>query len=411
MSTRKDVIVIGAGVIGCSIAYHLGRRGVSACIVDRESIAARASGKAWAVFTYAPAMLVFEKCVTTPSTAFESGSIDLSETLPGESVGHWLYLHSASYDRMPEFAIELKERGGVDIEYCETPSTNLVTQKEFEEAGGPQELIRPLREMGGVESDWLDYDALRKEFPSLNPVYAGGITYPAGQVEPYRFTLSMAQAAESLGAEIVTGEVVGFATEGDEITGVRLASGNELQADAVVLATGPWIGEGCALLGHEIGCRAFLTQCLRAMMPVDLPLHTLGAGDYWILPKKNGEVILAMYGPDFIERPNFDASLTEEVKLEILEGVARVLPALEDATIVEHRGDLLAVAPMPPYQKPVMGRLPEWQNGYIASRFGGDGVCMSPAAGEVMAELIDTGKAPLRARRMLERLAPGAPTE
>jgi glycine/D-amino acid oxidase-like deaminating enzyme len=54
-----------------------------------------------------------------------------------------------------------------------------------------------------------------------------------------------------------------------------------------------------------------------------------------------------------------------------------------------------------------MGRLPEWQNGYIASRFGSLGVCMSPATGEIMAELIETGKAPLRARRMLERIAPG----
>ncbi len=408
MSTRKDVIVVGAGVIGCSIAYHLGRRGISTCIVDRESIAVRASGKAWAVFTYAPALLGWEKCVTTPSEELESGPLDTSLTVPGESVAHWLYLHSASYDRMPEFAIELKERGGIDIEYCETPSTNLVTQKEFEKAGGPQELLRPLRNAGGVEADWIDSDTLREQFPSLNPDYVGGITFPAGQVEPYKFTLSMAQAAEKLGAEIVRGEVVGFATEGDEITGVRLASGSELQADAVVLAMGPWIGEGSALLGREIGCRAFLTQCLRAKMPGDLPLHTLAAGDYWILPKKNGEVILAMYGPDFIERPNLDASLTEEVKLEVVKGVARILPALEDATIVEHRGDLLAMASTPPYQKPVMGRLPEWQNGYIASRFGGDGVCMSPATGELMAELIDTGKAPLRARRMFERLAPGA---
>jgi glycine oxidase len=409
MSTRKDVIVVGAGAIGCSIAYHLGRRGISSCIVDRESIATRASGKAWAVFTYAPAMFAYEKSVATPPEGFESASFDTSLTVPGQSVEHWLYLHSASYGRMPEFTIELKERGGIDIEYCETPSTNLVTQNEFEEAGGPRELLRPLRKVGGVECDWIDADALRGQFPSLNPDYVGGITYPAGQVEPYKFTLAMAQAAEKLGAEIMRGEVVGFATEGDRVTGVRLASGGELQADAVVLATGPWIGEGSAQLGCEIGCRAVLTECLRAKMPRDLPLHTLGAGDFWILPKKNGEVILAKYGRyDFIERPTLDASLREEAKLAIIEGVARILPALEDATIVEHRGDLLAMAPTPPYQKPVMGRFPDWRNGYIASRFGGDGVCMSPAAGELMAELIDTGNVPLRARRMFERLAPGA---
>jgi glycine/D-amino acid oxidase-like deaminating enzyme len=82
------------------------------------------------------------------------------------------------------------------------------------------------------------------------------------------------------------------------------------------------------------------------------------------------------------------------------------LPVLEDATIVEHRGDLLAMAPTPPHQKPVMGRLPKWQNDSIASRFGGDGVWMSPATGKLMAELIDTGDTPLRARRMFERLAP-----
>jgi glycine/D-amino acid oxidase-like deaminating enzyme len=238
----------------------------------------------------------------------------------------------------------------------------------------------------------------------------GGATYPAGQVEPYKFSLAMAQAAEKLGAEIVQGEVVAFATQRDKITGVRLASGNELEADAVVLATGPWIGKASALLGCQIDCRPVFSECLRAKMPGDLPLHTLGAGDFWILPKKNGEVILATYGAaDFIDRPDFDASLSEEARMAALEGVARVLPALEDAIIVEHRGDLLAMAPMPPYQKPVMGRLPEWQNGYVAARFGGDGVCMSPAAGELMAELIDTGKAPLRARRMFERIAPGAP--
>lgn len=408
MSARKDVIVIGAGVIGCSIAYHLGRRGISACIVERESIATRASGKAWAVFTYAPAMLAHERIRTSAGGEDPSGAIDISLTAPGESIEHWLYLHAASYERMPDLALDLAERGGIDIEYCEGPTTNLVTQREVDEVGGPEKLLRPFREAGGFECDWIDADALRARFPSLNPEYVGGTIEPAGQVEPYKFTLGLAQAAESLGAEIVLGEVVGFETQGDEITGVRLNSGSELQADAVVLAMGPWAGQGTALLGCEVGCRPFLAQCVRARVPGNLPLHTLGAGDYWIIPKKNGEVILAKYGAeDFIARPDFDASLTEDTKLETLIGVAEVLPALEDAEILEYRGDLLAMAPTPPYQKPVMGRLPNWRNGYIASRFGGDGVCMSPATGELMAELIETGETPLRARRMFERLAPG----
>jgi glycine oxidase len=409
MSTRRDVNVIGAGAIGCSIAYHLGRRGISARVVDRESIATRASGKAWAVFSYAPIWVASERCVTTPSDAQEGAPVDVSKTVPGVGVADWLLLHSASYDRMPEFAIELEERGGIDIEYCETPSTDLVTEEELEEAGGAQELLRPIRAAGGVEADWIDGDALRELFPSLNPVYVGGTSCPAGQVEPYRFTLAMAQAAEKLGAEFVQGEVVGFGTRGDAITGIRLASGIELEADALVLATGPWIGELSARLGCPIGCRPVFSECLRAKMPVDLPLHTLGADDFWILPKKNGEVILATYGAkDFVDRADFDASLSEETKLAALQGVVQILPALEEATIVEHRGDLLAMAPTPPYQKPVMGRLPEWRNGYVAARFGGDGVCMSPVTGELMAELIDTGRAPLRARRMFGCLAPAS---
>jgi len=406
-SKHRDVIVIGAGAIGCSIAYHLGRRGISTRVIDRESIAVRASGKAWAVFTYAPAWVASESCITTPEEAAEGASVDISKTVPGVSVADWLFLHSASYDRMPEFSIELEERGGVDVEYCEMPTTVLMTGEEVEEAGGPQRVLEPLRAAGGVEADWIDSHALREIFPSLVPVYAGGINLPTGQVEPYRFSLGMAQAAEKLGAEFVQGEVVEFATRGDRISGVKLASERELEADAVVLATGPWIGALSGKLDCPIPCRPVLSECLRATMPDDLPLHALEAGQFSIIPKKNGEVILATYGTeDFVDRADFDATLSEETKLAALEGVSEILPVLEKATIVEHRGDLLAMAPTPPYQKPVMGHFPQWRNGYVAARFGGDGVCMSPATGELMAELIDTGQVPRRARNLFQCLAP-----
>lgn len=58
--SQKEVVIIGAGVIGCSIAYHLAQRGVPSQIIESDSIAARASGKSWAVFAYPPRYLGFE---------------------------------------------------------------------------------------------------------------------------------------------------------------------------------------------------------------------------------------------------------------------------------------------------------------------------------------------------------------
>jgi glycine/D-amino acid oxidase-like deaminating enzyme len=101
-----------------------------------------------------------------------------------------------------------------------------------------------------------------------------------------------------------------------------------------------------------------------------------------------------------------DASLTEEIKLKTLVECARVLPALEEAKLLEHRGDLLAFRTRPPRLKPTLGRLPEWRNGYVSTHYNGLGINMSPAAGELMAELIATGSAPPRAKRVLESLQP-----
>ena len=61
MSSKKDIVIVGAGVAGCSIAYHLAKKGIASTIIDRESIGARASGKAWGVVAYPPIWLVAEQ--------------------------------------------------------------------------------------------------------------------------------------------------------------------------------------------------------------------------------------------------------------------------------------------------------------------------------------------------------------
>ena len=397
---QSDVVIIGAGAIGCSIAYHLGKRGMRATVVERESIGTRASGKAWAVIAYPPTYLAEEE---THVAVADPDVLDVGAMPADQSIADWLYLFSSSYERMPDLALEIAERGGIDVEYGESSNTFLLTEADLE-AAGREALLAPYVRAGGVETGWLDATQLREVFPSLAPEWRAGITNPEGQVEPYKYTLGLAQAAEQLGASMKQGEAVGFETQGDRITGLELATGEILSGDHFVIAAGPWSRPIAAHLGVDIPIRMIMAECIRVEVPGGLPFQTLVAGDYWIIPKVNGEVILSPYVGSFSPRETFDDSLNEELKLKTLTDCAAILPALEEAKLVEHRGDLLAMPVKAPFHKPTLGRLPQWRNGYAATHFGALGINMSPAAGELMAELIATGKPPLRAARTLDHL-------
>jgi glycine/D-amino acid oxidase-like deaminating enzyme len=84
-----------------------------------------------------------------------------------------------------------------------------------------------------------------------------------------------------------------------------------------------------------------------------------------------------------------------------------LLSTLNEAKLVEQRGDFEAWSPPPKRIQPVLGRHPEWENVYIATRFGTLGMMMSPGTGRVMADLIIAGgRAPARFKNMIEVLSP-----
>ena len=390
-----DVVIVGAGAIGSSIAFHLGKRGMSSVVVERESIGTRASGKAWAVIPYP------QKILPEAMSSHTSGG---GATRDMSSVSSVHYLISSSYERMPDLALEIAERCGVDMEYGDSLHTQLFTEAEVAEKGRDA-LLTQHHQAGAIETGWLDSRQLREVFPSLEPKWVAGLTTPQGQVEPYKYTLGMALAAESLGAGMKQGEAVGFATQGDRITGLELASGELLEADHFVIAAGPWSRSLASHLDIDVPMLTMMAECIRVQLPSGLPFHTLEAGDYWIIPKVNGEVILSAYEGSASLRDDFNDLLTEELKLKTVADCLEILPALEETKLVEHRGDLLAFRPTS-RDRPTLGRLPQWANGYLATHFGGTGIMMSPAAGELMADLIATGQPPLRASQVLAALAP-----
>ena len=304
---------------------------------------------------------------------------------------------------MHDIVLEIQEKGGIDVQYGEIPRI-IVASSEHEEKEYQAQLSQH-RSQGYYETSWLKAEDLRALFPDINPAVRGGLVIPTFQVEPYRYTLGLAQAAERMGATIRDGEIVGFRHRGSKITSVILASGTEVKADVVVIAMGPWSSQGASWLGIEMPIFVNRVQCLRVEVPNRLPPYMLTCG-VSVIPKVDGTVILGhSVVPD--PQPDFDNSLTNEAKMEILQGAIGLLSGLEEAKLVEHRGDLEGWTPSPKHLQPVLGRFSQWDNAYIAARLGTLGMTMSPAVGQVMADIIIAeGHIPYYIKSMMEYLSP-----
>jgi len=369
ISSKQEVVIVGGGVAGCSIAYHLTKQGICPQIIERDAIASQASGKAWGIFAL-PAYIR----LAAEGNLVPKGGLRLSARLSEEG-----------YKRIPQLAQELKEEGGVDIAYGELPIIRAVFNENDEKY--LQERISEL-EREGLAYKWIEADDVKARVPDIAPGVRRGLISPARQVEPYRYTLALAQAAETKGASIKQGEAIGLRCKGTRVTSVVLATG-EVETDVVVLAMGPWTGQGISWLGKTIPMEVHRDQCLVLEVPSRLPQFRVTsslAEGVSIIPKVDGKVILGRVEHDLV---NFDERPTEAFRLSVIEAALATIPKLEEAKIIEHRAGLEAWEPNG--GEPMLGRVPGLDNVYIATWLATFGIQWSPAVGRVMANLIATG--------------------
>jgi glycine oxidase len=364
-----EVAIIGGGVAGCSTAYHLAKQGVGSLIIERDAIASQASGKAWGYFP-SPVLLLL----------LVEGTL-----VPKGSMRPCLSLTEEGFRRIAQLARELKEESGVDTGHGELPVIRAVFD-ESEEKDLKERVPELKRE--GFEISWIEANEVKARSPDIAPGVRGGMFFPGHQVEPYKYTLALAQAAEAKGASIRQGEAVGFRAEGTRVTAVTLAAGGVVEADAVVLAMGPWTGQGTSWLGKEIATSVHRDQCLVVEVPQRLPPVRISSGrgkGVSIVPKVDGKVILGRVEHDVVD---FDERPTEEFRLSVMEAALATLPGLEEAKLIEHRAGLEA------WQTsgvPMLGRLPGWDNVYVATWLATFGIQWSPAVGRIMADFVIKG--------------------
>ncbi len=202
MGDTADVIVVGAGVVGCSVAYYLAQNGAKVNLLERESIGSGASAHA-------------------------TGSLSI---LGAEfSSGPSFQFAILGYREFIGLVPQLESETGVGLMYQRRPSLRLALDKDEEE------LIKRMMEWQSelVSMRWIDGDEVRRIEPRLSTAILGAIYEDeSAQLDSYRLNLALAQGAEHHGADIRLRQVTGLITEGSAVKGVRTSSG-DIFADTV----------------------------------------------------------------------------------------------------------------------------------------------------------------------------------
>lgn len=357
-----DVIIVGGGVIGCAIAYHLAAdHRVRSVIIERNGIGSEASGGAAGELV---ASELSRHSDHTPATVF-SRFLQLG-----------VELHSS-------LAPALLEESGTDYLLADLPLLRPAFSND--EAGALQRELTHLSDLG-IDAQWLERETVQAMRTWIADDVLGAMSSVELQVESYPFALALAQAAEQHGVEIRTGEVTGINRSGSRVTGVRLSSGQTLSAETVVIANGPWAQHTGEWIGLDVAVIPLRGQIVHLDLPSEQrpPREAIFHDSGYLLPKASG----ALLAGTTIEDVGFDKATTQDARDTIMEGVVRIAPAALDIPIKE------VSACLRPYSTddlPIIGAVPDIDGLFMATGHGFKGITLCLITGKSLAELIVTG--------------------
>lgn len=403
MKQQADVVIIGGGIIGSSLAWELAKRDVDVMLLEKDEIAHGQSSRAW-------------------------GFVRQQRRDPAE-----LPLMIEANRMWPTLSAELD----ADFEWVQ--SGIMAVADDEERMGYYRDWYEKTREFG-VESRLLTAKEIHELNPEMQGAWVGGIYTPNdGHAEPGPATRAFARAAERLGATIYSGMTVdAIDVQSGSVKGVR-ANGEYIKADTVVCAAGTFSGRLAKTIGLELPNRAVRQTVVEVDPRRDIsaiatwtpvvafrqrPTGTVylarpDDGDYdvdldslrnlrWFLPNfiENRHAFRINIGKNLLKdlprvrptsrhwRKQFHESVGVEpepnpdVIERCREGFIRLFPNTGNPAVVRSWGGVIDATPD---ALPVMGEAPEIAGFVWATGFSGHGFGIGPAAGKALAQLIESG--------------------
>lgn len=358
MRNQADAVIIGGGIIGASVAFHLAREKFGQVIlVEKEPLlgtgaTSKAAGGIRAQFS---TEINVRMCMLSEEL-LERFEEETGHPALFDQVGYMFVLHEDAHAAEFRKQVEMQRRLGLEVE-------------------------------------WLKPDEIGQYAPhvSLDGVQAATFCKRDGLGDPHEFLTGYEKAARELGVEIVAGaEVTAIEQSGSKITGVTSSQG-KIATPLVIDCAGPH----SKLIGRMVGVetpvepirrQVVTTGKLDFVKPFFPMVVSVKSGLY--CHKESKGMLLGWADKDV--QPSFDISIDPDYTDAILEKGLELIPQLETAEMANQWAGLYEVTPD---HHAIIGWEPEIEGLFHATGFSGHGFMQAPAAGLVTSQIL-TGKEP-----------------
>lgn len=350
----QKFIIIGAGILGASTAYHLTKEGADVTIVDRQD----------------------------PGQATSAAAGIICPWLSQRRNKAWYQLVKAGARYYPELIKELESQGETNTGYKRVGAISLHSDQkkldQLEERALKRREDSP--EIGEVIR--LSPAATKDLFPPLSDRFGSVWVSGAARVDGRALRNSLLRGAQKNGARLLHADA-SLLFENHRVVGVRLDN-TKLEADLVIDTTGAWSYELLSPLGMGFEVKPQKAQIIHLQLlktdtshwPVVIPPN-----NQYLLAFEEGRIVI---GATHEDEAGFDQRVTAGGMHEILDKALMIAPGLSTSSVLETR---VGFRPYTPNFLPVIGPLPHFHGILLANGLGASGLTSGPYLGMQLAKL------------------------
>jgi len=354
-----DVLVIGGGVAGLSVAWEAAGLGMGVTVLDRATLGGGA--------THAAAGML------SP----------LDEAHRGEALLRFAVCGLRAY---PDWVGELETESGLSSAYRGGGRLGAAVSESH---------VGPLRELErvaadhGLRAEWIESADLPAVAPALALGLLGGLLLPDDhRVDNRALAGVLEEACRRRGVRLNPGTAVrSLLIEGGRARGLRLEDGRTIECGMVVVAAGAWAGR-LAGLPRPLRVRPVRGQMLAVRPSAPIASRVLGSPDVYLVPRDDGRLLVGAT----VEDVGFAEANTVEGTVGLLGAALSLVPSLGSAPVVEAWSGL---RPGTEDGLPILGADPEVEGLYYATGHFRSGILLAPVTGRVFRELFAHGQSSL----------------